>query len=110
MEATTHFSARDLAYTAVFAALLAICSWISIPTAVPFTMQTFGVFLTMGLLGGKRGTAAVVVFLLMAALGIPVLAGFTGGVFSSAPPADTSWASCSPPFSCGAWSVFSERA
>ena len=36
---------RELAYTGILAALIAVCSWISIPTAVPFTLQTFAVFL-----------------------------------------------------------------
>ena len=45
----------DLAYIAIFAVLIAICSWISIPAAVPFTLQTFGVFIAVGVLGGKRG-------------------------------------------------------
>lgn len=49
----------DVVYVGVFAVLIAICSWISIPTLVPFTLQTFAVFLTVGLLGGKRGTMAV---------------------------------------------------
>ena len=34
----------DMAYIAIFAVLIAICSWISIPMTVPFTLQTFGVF------------------------------------------------------------------
>ena len=46
---------RDMAYTAVFAALLAVCAWIAIPTDPPFTLQTMGVCLAAGLLGGKRG-------------------------------------------------------
>lgn len=71
---------RDLVYIAAFAALLAVCSWISIPTVIPFTMQTFGVFLAIGLLGGKRALLAVLVYLLLAAVGVPVLAGFTGGI------------------------------
>ena len=35
---------RELAYTGILAALIAVCSWISIPTAVPFTLQTFAGF------------------------------------------------------------------
>lgn len=70
----------DLAYVAVCAALMAVCSWISIPAAVPFTLQTFAVFCSLGLLGGKRGTAAILVYLLLGALGVPVFAGFSGGV------------------------------
>ena len=79
-ETNKRISVRDMAYIAVFAVLLAVCSWISIPTTIPFTLQTFGVFLTVGLLGGRRGTIAVLLFILMAAVGIPVLSGFTGGI------------------------------
>lgn len=70
----------DVVYVGVFAVLIAICSWISIPTLVPFTLQTFAVFLTVGLLGGKRGTMAVLVYVLLGAIGIPVFAGFSGGM------------------------------
>ncbi len=74
------FQTMDLAYVAVCAALMAVCSWISIPATVPFTLQTFAVFCTLGLLGGKRGTAAILVYLLLGALGVPVFAGFSGGI------------------------------
>ena len=74
------FQARDLAYIAICAVLIAVCSWISIPAAVPFTLQTFAVFCILGLIGGKRGTAAVIVYLLLGAAGFPVFAGFSGGI------------------------------
>lgn len=70
----------DMAYIGVFAVLIAICSWISIPTAIPFTLQTFAVFLAVAVLGGKRGTLSVVVYVLLGAAGVPVFAGFTGGI------------------------------
>lgn len=70
----------DMAYIAVFAVLIAICSWISIPTVVPFTMQTFAVFLAVSVLGGRRGTLSIVVYVLLGAVGIPVFAGFKGGI------------------------------
>lgn len=70
----------DMVYIAVFAVLMAICSWISIPTAVPFTLQTFGVFLAIGVLGGRRGSLAVLVYILLGVIGVPVFAGFTGGI------------------------------
>lgn len=70
----------DMVYIAVFAVIMAICSWISIPVQVPFTLQTFGVFVAVGVLGGKRGTLAVLVFILLGVLGIPVFAGFQGGI------------------------------
>lgn len=69
----------DLVLIAAGAALIAVCSWISIPTAVPFTMQTFAIFLILLLLGGKRGTASLIVYLLLGAAGVPVFAEFTGG-------------------------------
>ncbi len=70
----------DMAYVAVFAVLIAICSWISIPTAIPFTLQTFAVFLAVTVLGGRRGTMAVVVYVLLGAIGVPVFAEFMGGL------------------------------
>lgn len=70
----------DMVYIAVFAVLMAICSWISIPTAVPFTLQTFGVFLAIGVLGGRKGSLAVLVYILLGVIGVPVFAGFTGGI------------------------------
>lgn len=71
---------RDMAYIAMFAVVMAVCSWISVPYVVPFTMQTFAVFLAVGVLGGKRGTLAVLVYILLGCVGIPVFSGFTGGV------------------------------
>ena len=70
----------DIVYIAVFAVIMAICSWISIPAEVPFTLQTFGVFIAVGVLGGKRGSLSVLVFILLGAIGIPVFANFSGGI------------------------------
>lgn len=70
---------KDIVYIGIFAALITICSWISIPTVVPFTLQTFGIFLAAGVLGGKRGTLSVAVFILLGAIGLPVFSGFEGG-------------------------------
>ena len=72
---------KDMSLCALFAALLAICAWLVIPAGdVPFTLQTFGVFAALGLLGGKRGTIAISVYLLLGAMGAPVFAGFKGGI------------------------------
>lgn len=69
----------DMAYIGICTVLIAICSWISIPVDIPFTLQTFAIFLVVALLGGKRGTLSVVVYVLLGAIGVPVFAGFTGG-------------------------------
>lgn len=71
---------RDIVYMSVFTAMISICSWISIPASIPFTLQTMGVFTTVGLLGGKRGTLTILTYILLGAIGIPVFAGLTGGV------------------------------
>ena len=71
---------RDLTAIAACAALMAVCAWIAVPTQPPFTLQTLGVFLAVGVLGGRRGTAAVGLYLLMGAVGLPVFAGFGGGL------------------------------
>ena len=65
------FSLRDMALCSLFAAILAVSAWLTIPGEVPFTLQTFGVFAALGLLGGKRGT--------IARGGFGVLLGTTGG-------------------------------
>lgn len=71
---------RDLSYIALMAALMAICSWITLPIGpVPFTMQTFAVFAALLLLGGKRGTLALLLFLCLGFVGLPVFSGFSGG-------------------------------
>lgn len=70
----------DIVYIGAFVAIMAICSWISIPAAVPLTLQTMGVFTTVGILGGRRGTLAVLAYMLLGAVGVPVFAGFSGGI------------------------------
>ena len=69
----------DMILIGLFAALIAVCAQIQIPAAVPFTLQTFAIFLAVGLLGGKRGTVSVVIYILLGMVGLPVFAGFKGG-------------------------------
>ena len=80
MNTTKNSKTKNMILVALFAALMAICSWISIPAAVPFTLQTMAVFLAVGLLGGKLGSLCVLVYILLGAVGIPVFSGFKGGV------------------------------
>lgn len=74
------YKTRFLIYGASCVALMAVCSWINIPVAIPFTMQTFAVFLTVALLGTKRALAAIGAYILLGAVGVPVFAGFSSGV------------------------------
>lgn len=86
-ESAKRFAVRDLAYTALMAVVIAACAWLQVPFGqIPFTMQTFGVFLAVGLLGGRLGTLSVVVYLLLGAFGAPVFSGFSGGIGKLAGP------------------------
>ena len=72
---------RTLSRCAVMVALNCICAWISLPVGdLSFTLQTFSVLLTLGLLGGKPGTLTIGVYLLLGAVGFPVFSGFRGGL------------------------------
>lgn len=79
VSAKSKWRAVDLAYTALFAVLMMVCAWITVPLTVPFTLQTFGVFAALGTLGGRRGTYAVAAYLLLGLAGLPVFSGFRGG-------------------------------
>lgn len=71
---------RNMALCALFAALIAVCAWVAIPAGdAVITMQTFAIFLTLDILGGKWGTVATVIYLLLGIIGLPVFSGFQGG-------------------------------
>ena len=74
------FSVRSLTRIALGAVLIAVCAWITVPGPVPFTLQTFGVYAALLLSGGRDGTAAVLLYLLIGAIGLPVFSGFRGGI------------------------------
>jgi biotin transport system substrate-specific component len=71
---------KDTVYIAMFAAVISVCSLIYVPFAVPFTMQTFAVFLALFSAGGKRGTIAILTYIAIGLAGMPVFSGFMGGV------------------------------
>lgn len=70
----------NLILCALFAALTAVCSQIQIPLPmIPINLALFAVFLAGALLGPRFGSASMVVYLLLGAIGVPVFAGFGGG-------------------------------
>ncbi len=73
-------TAYNLVLTAMFTAIIVICTWICIPTAIPFTLQTFAVFLTAYVLDLKYSIMAIVVYMLLGVVGLPVFSHFQGGV------------------------------
>ena len=75
-------STKTMVSVGMFAAVLSVLSVLTIPmpSGVPLTLQTFAMALCGYALGAKRGTAAVALYLLLGAVGMPVFAGMTGGV------------------------------
>ena len=73
------FKVQELSYTAMGVALVAVCSWISIPLPVPVTMQTFAICLITAVLGLRLGLWTVVVYILLGAAGLCGPGGGAGG-------------------------------
>ena len=75
------FSTKEMVLTAMFAAIIVVCSWISIPIGtIAITLQTFAIFCVLGILGGRNGLFSILVFILLGAVGLPVFSGFKGGI------------------------------
>lgn len=71
------FGVRDICYIALFAVVIAVCSWIAIPISeISITLQTLGVCMTAGFLGWKRGVICVISYILLGICGVPVFSGF----------------------------------
>lgn len=71
---------KDMTLTAVMAALICIAGPLTIAAGpVPLSLATFAVMLAGAVLGKKRGTAAVGLYLLIGIIGVPVFSGFSGG-------------------------------
>ena len=74
---------QNIVICGLFAAITAVLAQISIPlpfTTVPLTMQIFAVALTGLLLGSKRGFVAILIYVLLGAIGLPVFAQMSGGL------------------------------
>lgn len=69
---------QDIALIAVFAALIIVLAFVSIPVGtagVPIVLQNAAVILAGLVLGGRRGFLAALLFLVLGLIGLPVLAG-----------------------------------
>ncbi|MCI3920809.1 biotin transporter BioY [Paenibacillus sp. TRM 82003] len=76
------FSLRGVAFSALFAALVVVFGYISIPlgfTPVPITLQTLAVMLAGGLLGARYGFFSMAIVVVLTACGLPLLGG-KGGI------------------------------
>ena len=81
-EFSNRISVKNIVLAGMFAAFLAVMSQVSLPmpTGVPITVQVFAVALVGVILGWKRGVLAVLVYILIGAVGVPVFAHFKGGL------------------------------
>lgn len=71
---------KDLTLTAVMAALICIAGPLTIAIGpIPLSLASFAVYMAGAVLGSRRGTAAVALYLLIGIIGVPVFSGFTGG-------------------------------
>ncbi len=71
---------RDMVLVGVFAAIICIFSPFSVPVGpIPISLASFAVYIAAAVLGAKRGTMAVCIYVLIGAFGLPVFSGFTGG-------------------------------
>ena len=77
-EFSNRISVKNIVLAGMFAAFLAVMSQVSLPmpTGVPITVQVFAVALVGVILGWKRGVLAVLVYILIGAVGVPVFANF----------------------------------
>ena len=74
------FTVREMVFTAICAALICVLAPISVQVGpVPVSLGTFAIYFTAALLGGKRGTFAVLVYILIGMVGLPVFTGMRGG-------------------------------
>ena len=75
------FSVQQLTLTGMFAAIAVITSLFSLPmpNGVALTLQTFGMAF-IGYVLGPSGIWAVLVWILLGLVGLPVFSGFRGGV------------------------------
>jgi biotin transport system substrate-specific component len=73
--------ASTITRAALMAAVTAVAAQITVPLfPVPFTLQVLAVILSGLLLGVRHGALAQAVYVLVGAIGVPVFAGFTGGL------------------------------
>lgn len=71
---------RDMTLIAVMAALICVAGPLSIAIGpIPLSLASFAVYLAGAILGWKRGSLAVLIYLLIGLVGVPVFSGFSGG-------------------------------
>jgi len=76
---STKMNVKTMSLVAMMTVIICVSAWITVPMTVPFTMQIFGVFAAVLILGGKLGTMSIILYMLLGLVGLPVFSGFKGG-------------------------------
>lgn len=77
----TNHSIRMQVLCALFAAVCAVCSQLTIPIQpVPITLGTFAVLMAGGFLGKRYGLLALLIYLILGAAGVPVFSMMRAGI------------------------------
>jgi biotin transport system substrate-specific component len=81
-------SLRDICFIGIFAAIIAVMAQIAfpLPNGVPLSLGTFAIMFAGVILGPKKGVLAVLIYVALGAVGVPVFANFTGGIARIAGP------------------------
>lgn len=70
----------QIVFIGVMAAVICILGPLSIPIGVvPITLTNLAIYLTLYILGMKKGTISYLVYMLLGFVGLPVFSGFAGG-------------------------------
>ncbi len=72
---------RSIAFVGLTIAIMAVSAWVTVPLGpIPFTLQMFAVTFAIVVLKPQEAIAAIVGYLLLGAIGVPVFSGMRGGV------------------------------
>ena len=70
---------QNLVKIPLMTVIIILCSWITLPFPVPLTLQTFGLYAALLLIGGRMGTLSLLLYILLGCVGLPVFSGFSSG-------------------------------
>ena len=72
---------RSVAFVGLAVAIMAVSAWVTVPLGpVPFTLQMFAITFAIVMLSPKECMAAIVLYLALGAIGLPVFSGMSGGI------------------------------
>lgn len=82
MRHSTKKNTYHIVYISMFVSLLIILSQIQVPLigGIPITLQTLGVLLIGNILGSKSSAVAILIYLLLGIVGVPVFSSFRSGI------------------------------